>query len=119
MSLGMSRDQRVTDTKVEIAKRLRKNATPAEALLWEALRGRRHTNLKFRRQQVIAGYIVDFYCEEKDLAVELDGSIHDSEEARRQDALREERLRARGIKILRFDNAEVLGDLSGVLQRIS
>jgi hypothetical protein len=65
MSLGMSRDQRVTDTKVEIAKRLRKNATPAEALLWEALRGRRHANLKFRRQQVIAGYIVDFYCEER------------------------------------------------------
>jgi very-short-patch-repair endonuclease len=50
--------------------------------------------------------------------VELDGSIHDSEEARRQDALREEHLRAQGVKVLRFDNAEVLGDLPGVLQSI-
>jgi very-short-patch-repair endonuclease len=115
----MSRNQRVTDTKVEIAKRLRKNATPAEKLLWQELRGRKHLGLKFRPQQIIAGYIVDFYCEEKDLAIEIDGSAHDPEEARRQDALREGHLRATGVKIVRFDNEEVLGDLPGVLQRIS
>lgn len=118
MALGMSRYQRVTDEKVAMAKALRKNATPAEKLLWEALRNRQLNGMKFRRQQIIRGFITDFYAEAADLAIELDGAAHDSPEAQAKDKEREAVLRGAGVRILRFDNEAVLGDLPAVLEKI-
>jgi len=118
MALGMSRYQRVTEEKVAMAKALRKNATPSEKMLWEALRGRQLKGAKFRRQQVIRGFIVDFYTEAANLAIELDGSAHDSPEAQAKDKAREAVLQGAGVRILRFDNEAVLGDLPTVLETI-
>lgn len=118
MALGMSRYQRVTEEKVAMAKALRKRATPSEKILWEAVRGMRLKGVKFRRQQVIRGFIVDFYAEAANLAVELDGSAHDSPEAQARDKAREAVIRGAGVRILRFDNEAVLGDLTAVLETI-
>lgn len=118
MSLGMSRDHRVSEEKRDLAKRLRREATPSEAALWEALRGRRLGGFKFRRQQPLNGYIVDFYCEVKDLAVEVDGSIHDDAAARDRDALRESHINAVGVKVIRFSDIEVLHELPKVLTKL-
>jgi very-short-patch-repair endonuclease len=72
------RRARVSRSKRDLARRLRRRATEAEIRAWEVLRDRRCLGLKFRRQQVIRGYIVDFYCAELRLAIELDGSVHDA-----------------------------------------
>lgn len=117
VALGMSRYQRVTEEKVLMAKALRKNATPSEKMLWEELRGSK-LGIKFRRQQVIRGFIVDFYAEAANLAIELDGAAHDSPEAQAKDRQREAVLRGAGARILRFDNEKVLGDLPEVLKII-
>ena len=73
---------------LEFAKNMRSNATDAEHLLWQLLRAKRFMNLKFRRQHVIAQYIVDFYCHELGLVIELDGSHHGTDDAIEYDAER-------------------------------
>ncbi|MHB8575455.1 MAG: endonuclease domain-containing protein [Dehalococcoidia bacterium] len=113
---GIIRKQDVNPEKVALAKRLRREITPAEAKLWHALRRDGLENLYFRRQQVIDGYIVDFFCNAVSLAVEVDGAVHDTQ--REYDAKREEDLRYRGVQTLRFTNDEVLHSLLTVLQRI-
>ena len=65
---------------IGLAQNLRKNQTKAESFLWELLRRKQLNNLKFRRQHPIGDYIADFYCPEKNLVIELDGSIHDNKE---------------------------------------
>jgi very-short-patch-repair endonuclease len=97
---------------------LRQRSTPAEALLWEALRGRRLGGLKFRRQQPVRGFVVDFYCEAKDLVIELDGPVHDSPEAGEADRQRQMSLEGIGLRVMRFKNADVERDLDAVLSRI-
>src|SRR5262245_48041789 len=97
----------VTKEKMERAKELRRDMTPAEKILWEELRANK-LGAHFRRQQVIAGFIVDFYCHKFALVVEVDGEIHDfhkKEDIRREDALRE-----MGLKVIRFKNEELLND---------
>ena len=69
--------QAVDSVKVERSKELRKEMTPAEKILWGQLRGRRLRGLHFRRQQVIEGFIVDFYCHAAGIVVEVDGPIHE------------------------------------------
>ena len=97
------------------AKQLRKNQTEAEKALWRHLRSKGLSGLKFRRQQPIGAYIVDFVCLEKKLIIEVDGGQHaDSAEDRRRDA----RLRGEGYAVLRFWNSEVLGNLDGVMEVI-
>lgn len=98
------------------ARELRSNQTPAEQVLWEKLRGNRLNGWHFRRQQIIGGYIVDFYCHRASLAVELDGSIHASQ--REYDADRDQILAELGVRVLRFPNEEVITDLSMVLNKI-
>ena len=99
---------RVPAAAVELAHRFRREPTGAEAQAWRRLRGRRCLGLKFRRQQVISGYVVDFYCAELALVIEIDGSVHDEIERRLMDAVREERLRAAGVRhLLRVANAHV------------
>ena len=74
--------------------------------------------MKFRRQQPIAAYILDFYCDAAKLAIELDGGQHNTDAARRHDTIRTQFLSGRGVRVLRFWNHEVLEDLDAVLEAI-
>lgn len=105
-------------TLTEIARQLRRDATEAEQALWERLRDRQLSGLKIRRQHRIGKYIVDFYCAAARLVIELEGSIHDTPEQKEYDKVRFEELRSRGLKILRFRNAEVLNNMESVLNQI-
>ena len=89
--------------------------TPAEKILWQELRGNK-LGVHFRRQQVITGFIVDFYCHKAGLVVEVDGDIHDLQQE--QDARHEKVLGEMGLRIVRFRNEEVVKDLSAVLGKI-
>jgi very-short-patch-repair endonuclease len=95
----------VSPEKLRLARQMRKLPTDAEARAWEMLRGRRCLGLKFRRQQVILGLIVDFYCPEKRLALELDGEIHDHQ--RGYDQARDALLAQGGIRVVRIRNEEL------------
>ncbi len=103
---------------LDFARQLRRQATDAENLLWRLLRGRQIANAKFRRQHPFPPYILDFYCHELKLAVELDGGQHNEEVGRRRDARRDEYLAGHGIRVLRFWNNEVLGETEAVLEAI-
>lgn len=92
---------------LRLAKEMRRSPTNVERLAWELLRNRRCTGLKFRRQQILGGFIVDFYCAEHRLAVELDGGIHESVEARARDEKRDAVLAGLGVTILRIRNTEL------------
>lgn len=109
--------QKVSRELYERARELRRNMTPAEKILWEKVRHNRLNGLQFRRQQIIDGYIVDFYCHARALIVEVDGDIHDQQIS--YDAERDTHLTSRGFQILRFANEEVTGNLKIVLQKIS
>ena len=102
----------------QMAKANRRRETGAEARLWGALRGRRCDDLKFRRQHALGPYILDFYCAERRLVVEVDGSVHDGEDARAQDQTRTDHLTACGLHVLRLPNAAVMNDLATVLETI-
>jgi len=99
-----------------LAKALRKNQTEAEKLLWRLLLAKGLSGLKFRRQQPIGDYIVDFACLEKMLIIEVDGGQHSENE---NDQRRDAWLRSRGYTVLRFWNNDVLSNLEGVMERIS
>ncbi len=97
------------------ARQNRKAYTPAEEALWQVLR-KEQTGIKFRRQQPVGPYILDFYSAEVRLAIEVDGSIHKGLEA--YDAKRDEDLAAEGILTLRFNNQEVLEAVDSVVDKI-
>ena len=100
---------------LQFAQSMRKQATSAERLLWERLRTKRFMNLKFRRQQVIAPYIVDFYCHELGLVIELDGSQHATDSGKAYDVERTKFLEALGLTVVRYWNSEVLSRMDVVL----
>jgi len=108
--------QKVSDAKADRARELRRQMTPEEKLLWTYLRAHRKSGLHFRRQQVIAGFIVDFYCHKASLVVEVDGPIHERnpEYDRERDAI----LQGRGLRVLRVTNEQVQHDLCAVLAQI-
>jgi acetylglutamate kinase len=100
------------------AQELRNRMTPAEEILWKWI----HINewqLKFRRQHPIANYIADFYCHGIKLVIELDGGIHEQEEIKRLDEVRENNLKNLGLTVLRFKNEEVLKNKKAVLEKIA
>ena len=101
---------------LEFAKTMRSNATDAESLMWQLLRAKRFMNLKFRRQHVIAPYIVDFYCHELGLVIELDGSQHGTGDAIEYDTERTKFLEVLGLKVVRYWNHDVLGRTDVVLE---
>jgi len=114
--MRITRNQPVTREKRELARQLRKTMTTQEEILWRALRNKGLGNVRFRRQQVIAGFVVDFYCPSARLAIEVDGTSHT---ARKQyDADRDRVLSELGIRTLRIGNESVERDLAGVLRRI-
>jgi very-short-patch-repair endonuclease len=103
--------------KFDAARQMRHRPTEAERLLWDALKGRQLMGLKFRRQHCVFGYITDFFCAGADLAVEVDGSVHDDQQPYDQE--RDANLAARGIAVLRFTNEQVLNELPQVLEGIA
>ena len=109
--------QRVTKEKIQRAKELRRDMTPAEKILWQELKGNK-LGVHFLRQQVIAGFIVDFYCHKADLVIELDGSVHEMEEQKENDAERDKVLDEMGLRVFRFRNEDVIKNLPGVLGKI-
>jgi very-short-patch-repair endonuclease len=100
------------------AKELRKHMTDAEELLWNELKHRKLFKSKFRRQHPIDIFIVDFYCHELKLVIEVDGEIHLEKEVAEYDDGRTFDLEKHGIRILRFTNERVFKDLSGVINEI-
>lgn len=100
---------------LEFAKAMRSNATDDEHLMWQLLRAKRFMNLKFRRQHVIAPYIVDFYCHELGLVIELDGSQHGTDDGKEYDAERTTFLEALDLKVVRYWNHDVLKNTESVL----
>ena len=101
-----------------IRRELRNNLTQAEALLWTNLKNSRLDGKKFRRQHGIGPYIVDFYCPECRVIVELDGAGHFGLLGAERDEARTRFLSRFGTRVLRFENKEVFGNLEGVLETI-
>ncbi|MBD1823524.1 endonuclease domain-containing protein [Cyanobacteria bacterium FACHB-DQ100] len=101
---------------IAAARQLRQNLTPAEKILWQALNKRQLNGLKFRCQHPVKSFIVDFYCPQHRLVIELDGEIHDRQVE--YDAARTEKLNQLGYRVIRFRNQEVMSNLSRVLQNI-
>lgn len=109
-------EQRSTLTQ---ARHLRRRMTRAEVTLWQTLRGKQLEGLKFRRQQVIGPYVVDFFCAASRLVIELDGGAHADEDAHAHDARRDRWIAAQGLRILRIQNHMVTDDLPGALAMIA
>ena len=102
---------------IERARKLRRETTPAEQLLWSALRNSAFAGLKFRRQHPVNVYAADFCCMQEKLIIELDGDSHDFTE--QKDNERTAVLEKEGYRVLRFSNADVLDNLEGVLKMIA
>lgn len=92
---------------IKLARLLRQDSTEVEKVLWELLRDRKINGLKFRRQHPLKGYIVDFFCYELKLIIELDGGYHNHPEQKEKDEIRDLHLKALGYKVLRFSNTTV------------
>ena len=96
----------------------RSNLTPAEAELWKHLQGSKLEGRKFRRQHSVGNYILDFYCPQEKLGIELDGKDHFSDNGYERDEIRTAYLNSLHIRIIRFENKEVFEQLEGVLEEI-
>lgn len=96
---------------------LRSQGTNTEKILWEVLRDNR-AGYKFKRQHSIGGYILDFYCAEKHLVIEIDGGIHNSKAQKEYDLIRDNFFRDLNYQVLRLKNEEVENHLSVVIQKI-
>ena len=92
--------------------------TQAEKVFWHLVRGRKLFGLKFRRQQIIDGFIIDFYCDSLKLCVEIDGDVHDSEEQERYDEFRDQALALRGLATIRFSNEEIIQHKNAVIKKL-
>ena len=102
------------DKQFQIARKLRKNSTKEERILWQLLRNRQFLGLKFKRQFPIGNYVVDFVCEEKKLIIELDGGQHNEPENIHLDCVRTEFLKSKGFTVVRFWNKDINLNISGV-----
>jgi len=102
---------------MERARELRRKQTPAEELFWELVRDRQYLGLKFRRQHQVGDYILDFYCHDIRTAIELDGPVH--EHRQKKDSRRDAYLESQGIRVIRIQNEELLGNPEAVLSRLA
>ncbi len=100
------------------ARELRNNATDAERILWAKLRALKHNGLHFRRQAPMGRYIVDFVCHSAKLIIEVDGSQHGEEAARRYDSVRTAFLELEGYRVLRYWNADAMRNSHGIADAI-
>lgn len=99
-----------------LVREMRQEPTPAENALWQRLRRKQVHGYKFRRQQPVGAFIVDFYCADARLVIEVDGAIH--EQQQEYDALRQAYIESLGLRMLRFTNGEVLQAIDGVVEAI-
>jgi very-short-patch-repair endonuclease len=97
---------------------LRRNMPKAEIILWSRIRRKQIDGYRFRRQYSVGSYILDFYCPELKLAIEIDGDSHFHHSAEEYDKYREEEIQQLGVQFIRFQNTEVYKNLNGVLQTI-
>lgn len=97
-------------------KTLRKEATPAERKFWKYIRAEQMGGCKFRRQYSIGSYIVDFYCHQLKLVVELDGWVHGEERVKQKDIIRQRWIEKQGYTVKRYTNEQIKYDIDGVLQ---
>ena len=102
----------------EIARGLRNNSTLGEILLWKKLRHKQLLGYDFHRQKPLDQFIVDFFCNELNLAIEIDGASHETNEAQEKDSARQKRLESLGVKFLRFKESDVREDMRTVLDTI-
>ncbi|AFY92462.1 endonuclease domain-containing protein [Chamaesiphon minutus] len=120
MDTHHNQNQRIRGTNPQVeqaARDLRKNLTPAEEYLWQALKSKQLNGLRFRSQHPVGNFILDFYCPSCKLVVEVDGNIHDDRQD--YDLARTQALETYGYFVLRFTNDEVLGNLAIVLKKIA
>jgi very-short-patch-repair endonuclease len=121
-SVKEKREKRVIDspeTLQEKARWLRKNQTPAEKMLWQHLRNRKLNGHKFRRQHPLQqGFVLDFYCLEARIAIEVDGGYHTTGEQKEYDVGRTFEVNEYGISVIRFRNEDVLNNMEEVLKAI-
>ena len=103
---------------VTLARNLRRKQTDAERKMWRVLRGRQFENSKFRRQEPIGQYIVDFVRLERQLIIEIDGGQHNQQPEIKKDEIRTKWLEKKGFKVIRFWNNDVLLNIEGVAIRI-
>ena len=101
-----------------LAKQLRDRMTEAEVILWEIIKSNKFNGYKFRRQHPIHKFIVDFYCHELKLIIEIDGKYHETENQQKEDLKRSELLKFQGLFEIRFKNEEVLNNTTEVLQKL-
>jgi len=99
-----------------LARKLRKDMTFGEVLLWNELKENQFWGFDFDRQRCIDNYIVDFYCKDLQLAIEIDGMSHNYEEAFAKDEIRQQRLERLGVKVIRFTEAEMKNDMVNVMR---
>ena len=99
-----------------LARGLRKAQTKAEESLWEFIRGRKLKGLKFRRQTPFGRYILDFYCDEKKLAIEIDGTSPEGKQE--YDNNRDKLLKACNVNVIRFTNKDISNDIESVLDKV-
>jgi very-short-patch-repair endonuclease len=102
----------------EYARQLRNNSTKSEIYLWKYLKGKQMMGYDFHRQKPLDNYIVDFYCYELMVAIEIDGYTHLLEEVQVKDEKKEKRLNELGITVLRFQDDLVFNDIENVLRKI-
>jgi len=100
------------------AKKLRTKMTPAEEVLWAALKNKQLEGLKFRRQHPISRYVLDFFCARAKLGIEVDGKYHEEKAQKIYDADRTDNLKLSNIEIIRFTNKKILTQLDQVLESI-
>ncbi|MFH0763349.1 MAG: endonuclease domain-containing protein [Candidatus Omnitrophota bacterium] len=99
-------------------RKLRKSQTDAERNLWQILRNRQISGIKFRRQFPISSYILDFYCPEYKLGIEADGGQHYEDKGKKDDEQRTKELSKYGVKIVRFSDLDILNNIHGVYEII-
>jgi very-short-patch-repair endonuclease len=116
MRRGIIRGQTVEPARLALAKAFRREMTSAERALWAHLRRNQLGGFHFRRQQIVDGFVLDFYCHRAGLVVEIDGPVHAAQTD--YDAQRTAWLAARGLRVIRFPNADVERDLEAVLASI-
>jgi very-short-patch-repair endonuclease len=115
----MPRAQQGQANHLNLKRRLRSNMTGPEARLWSRLRARQLQGLKFRRQHGIGPYIVDFYCPEQFLVVEVDGDSHAEMDQIVRDKQREQYLQSLGLRVIRYINDDIMKNLGGVLEDLA
>lgn len=102
----------------ELARQLRNKSTKSEAKLWQYLKGKKVKDYSFHRQKPLLNYIVDFYCYELQLVIELDGYSHQLEEIKQKDFKKQNELENLGLKVMRFSDNQVMENIENVLRAI-